>query len=46
MRDNAQGERICRFCASALDDDGNEFWVYWMFDTVKGEEPADNGDWP
>lgn len=45
--DAQEGEEyVTEFSAKALDDDGNEYWVYWMFDTVKGEEPADNGNWP
>lgn len=45
--DAQEGEEyVTEFSAKALDDDGNEYWVYWMFDTIKGEEPADNGNWP
>lgn len=45
--DAQEGEAYTtEFSAKALDDDGNEYQVYWMFDTVKGEEPADNGNWP
>lgn len=36
-------EYTAEFSAKALDAEGNEYWVYWQFETVKGEEPALDG---
>lgn len=32
--------------AMAVDKSGNECIVYWQFDTVKGEEPEDESNYP
>lgn len=45
--DAQEGEEYtAEFSARALDAEGNEHWVYWQFDTVKGNEcPLDSYPW-
>lgn len=39
-------EYTAEFSAKAVDAEGNEHWVYWQFDTVKGNErPLDGYPW-
>ena len=33
-------EYTAEFSAKALDAEGNGYWVYWQFETVKGNESA------
>ena len=37
---------LAEFSAKAYDAQGNEVWIYWQFDTIKGREPADLGNYP
>lgn len=45
--DAEEGEAYTtEFKAEAIDAEGNEYVVTWQFETVKGNEPEDNGNWP
>ena len=45
--DAAEGEEYTtEYGAPAIDEDGNEYWVTWQFNEVKGEESDDCGSYP
>ena len=39
-------EYTAEFSASAYDNDGNSYMIYWQFDSVKGQEPEDLSNYP
>ena len=45
--DAREGEEyLSEWHASAMGQDGYDYVVTWRFETVKGEEPEDDSDWP